>query len=890
MVYVFLIDNHPQSEARSEAGLSSSFTGLDLCKFAAETLEKALRRGHQALFEKGPQPEAQAQHPMEFCFMLVDSTGHKGCILTQASDPQPIFFERLRTMAAHVPTKDAPYDLSYALTQVMSILNKARMQHKVDTFGCGRSAAALEPVTLFLVTDAADARENGTTLTLDKSAPPTGSDFYSEPFRWDQRIFPIVVGPEDDSGLGAAAGSTIPADLRHLATVTGGQALVCRGLGNITESMKALAAKLLHASVVMRFSSKHFLLQGGVGATAGALSEPCKLCPIGKIRYPIPEAFYVENSMDVVPARAAHPTLTLIPEGKGASGSAELALARALGVHVDAYEIRRATDSPLSQTLSRLGLKKDELRMLYVAGSHRPTSDANDRDPFALIGPGKTAAGSPCTKLYVLPYNFPRLLPVLKEASDAQKNMEPGPGLAAGVTAKIRQALTTYLWALPGYNYPTLTTLCNQFHLGGIVQVPQMSIYSRGMERKLDRLVHMAGNDMENLGRSMRERWPQLPPDPFDMIQHQCFVAGKRGEWTKQDADFSLDFPRQVTELRTDVLLTAWENMHAKIYGGHSLVGHGVSIKRRRGSLGFSPAAHNGSSSTRAAVDQDWFAVGSGVTPVQSVAVSQMSSYMEHLCRKEALRDPSLDETPHADEDEPVGMFRRKVAVDFGNPYSKDSKKGSAAPRVPAGAPGGDLLGGFSGDGSREFEQVQKEADALFADTPIPEHTTFGDAAGATDAHVSPSGGGGGGAVVSIPRLSGGTVLRGSNKRKRGRGGAADLSVSASPSPAHSPSDSGIESIAPTTPDVARQTLSPSLGHGHGTTSSSSSSSPASSPAPHEQQSTPSPAAVAAVAGETPAEEAPLPPGWVKQYSRSKKRYYWFNTDTGKSLWEPPTV
>lgn len=35
--------------------------------------------------------------------------------------------------------------------------------------------------------------------------------------------------------------------------------------------------------------------------------------------------------------------------------------------------------------------------------------------------------------------------------------------------------------------------------------------------------------------------------------------------------------------------------------------------------------------------------------------------------------------------------------------------------------------------------------------------------------------------------------------------------------------------------------------------------------------------------------ESELPIGWVKQYSNSKKREYWFNTETGESSWERPT-
>jgi hypothetical protein len=35
--------------------------------------------------------------------------------------------------------------------------------------------------------------------------------------------------------------------------------------------------------------------------------------------------------------------------------------------------------------------------------------------------------------------------------------------------------------------------------------------------------------------------------------------------------------------------------------------------------------------------------------------------------------------------------------------------------------------------------------------------------------------------------------------------------------------------------------------------------------------------------------ESELKAGWLKQFSKSKQREYWFNTETGESVWVCPT-
>jgi hypothetical protein len=51
-----------------------------------------------------------------------------------------------------------------------------------------------------------------------------------------------------------------------------------------------------------------------------------------------------------------------------------------------------------------------------------------------------------------------------------------------------------------------------------------------------------------------------------------------------------------------------------------------------------------------------------------------MSRYEERLAVKEALRDP-LDLAAPADENEPAGILRRKLAVSFGSRF--DQSKGN---------------------------------------------------------------------------------------------------------------------------------------------------------------------------------------------------------------------
>lgn len=127
--------------------------------------------------------------------------------------------------------------LNAALSAGLQLLSRYRLQHRfTENYGMSRlpnialsmppngtpATAALQPACLVLVTDGACLRANapgGGTLQLQYGSQLL-REFYKEPFRWDQRIFCLVVG---DFAAGAEkSGGYLHPQLRALCEVTGG--------------------------------------------------------------------------------------------------------------------------------------------------------------------------------------------------------------------------------------------------------------------------------------------------------------------------------------------------------------------------------------------------------------------------------------------------------------------------------------------------------------------------------------------------------------------------------------------------------------------------------------------------------------------------------------------
>ncbi|GBM98058.1 Integrator complex subunit 6-A [Araneus ventricosus] len=86
--------------------------------------------------------------------------------------------------------------LGAALKSALDLLNINRMQTGIDTYGQGRCPFYLEPSIIILITDGGRLTttlgvQDELNLPMHSSVP--GSELTKEPFRWDQRLFSLVL-------------------------------------------------------------------------------------------------------------------------------------------------------------------------------------------------------------------------------------------------------------------------------------------------------------------------------------------------------------------------------------------------------------------------------------------------------------------------------------------------------------------------------------------------------------------------------------------------------------------------------------------------------------------------------------------------------------------------
>lgn len=147
--------------------------------------------------------------------------------------------------------------LNAALSSGLQLLSRYRLQNRLtENFGMGRlpntaipmsngvpAAAALQPACLILVTDGACLRQppklGGGTLQLQFGSQPL-REFYTEPFRWDQRIFCLGVGGRE----GVSSSQYLHPQLRALCEVTGGSHWMVRGSANLQGVTEALVRRI----------------------------------------------------------------------------------------------------------------------------------------------------------------------------------------------------------------------------------------------------------------------------------------------------------------------------------------------------------------------------------------------------------------------------------------------------------------------------------------------------------------------------------------------------------------------------------------------------------------------------------------------------------------------
>ncbi|XP_049832476.1 integrator complex subunit 6-like [Schistocerca gregaria] len=490
-IIVFLIDTSASMNQR--AYLGGRPTLLDVAKGAVETFVKVRQRS----------PESRGDRYMLLTFEEPPSNikaGWKENLATFMNELKNLNCVGMTTMGA-------------ALKHAFDVLNINRMQTGIDTYGQGRCPFFLEPSVIVVITDGGKLSNNSGVqedFNLPMHSPIPGSELTREPFRWDQRLFSLVLRlagtPAIDRDIGLVPSDCSPIDA--MCEVTGGRSYCITSHRMLMQCIDSLVQKV-QSGVVINFEkigpdplpvtneggksdqSDIIMLDGDGDSRNGmekdwdreysSLSEeesanksgirpgnnlmpalpPANSTAWHSCRrliyvprsaqkgfavgfWPIPESFWPDVSSSALPPRSAHPNVKFTCTSQEPMAIESLPF--------DKYELE---PSPLTQYI--LARKQPTICwQVFVANSYKNSEVGH---PFGYL---KASTHLTCVNLFVMPYNYPVLLPLLDELIKVHR-MKP--------TNEWRIQFQSYMRTMPSYYAGPLRRALTRMNVpGNLVQ------------------------------------------------------------------------------------------------------------------------------------------------------------------------------------------------------------------------------------------------------------------------------------------------------------------------------------------------------------------------------------------------------------------------------------
>ncbi|KAM6923892.1 integrator complex subunit 6 [Xenentodon cancila] len=424
-ILVFLLDTSASMNQRTYLGT----TYLDVAKGAVEVFMKLRARD----------PASRGDR-----YMLVTFDEPPYGVKAGWKENHATFMCELKNLQASGLTT-----LGHALRTAFDLLNLNRLVSGIDNYGQGRNPFFLEPSVIVTITDGNKLTHSSGVpdeLHLPLNSPLAGSELTKEPFRWDQRLFALVLRlpgatAPDNEQLGS-----VPTDesaITQMCEVTGGRSYCVRTQRMLNQCLESLVQKV-QSGVVINFekTGPDPPLTGEDSSAessrpASSFSpQPWHSChkliyvrpnpktgvPVG--HWPIPESFWPDQNSPTLPPRSAHPVVRF-----SCVDCEPMVIDK---LPFDKYELE---PSPLTQYI----LERKSPHMcwqVFVSSSGKQNDLGN---PFGYL---KASTTLTCVNLFVMPYNYPVLLPLLDDLFKVHK-------LKANI--KWQQAFEMYLKTMPPY-------------------------------------------------------------------------------------------------------------------------------------------------------------------------------------------------------------------------------------------------------------------------------------------------------------------------------------------------------------------------------------------------------------------------------------------------------
>ncbi|MEE6496688.1 hypothetical protein FKM82_002458 [Ascaphus truei] len=339
--------------------------------------------------------------------------------------------------------------LGQALRSSFDLLNLNRLVSGIDNYGQGRNPFFLEPSILITITDgnkltvSSGVQEE---LHLPLNSPLPGSELTKEPFRWDQRLFALALRLAGASSVEPEQLGSVPSDespITQMCEVTGGRSYCVRTQRMLNQCLESLAQKV-QSGVVINFektgpdpapNGEDGLIDSlrPINSLAPPAWHSChKLIyvrpnpktgvPVG--HWPIPESFWPDQNSPTLPPRMSHPVVRF-----SCADCEPMVIDK---LPFDKYELE---PSPLTQYI--LERKSPHICWQVFVSNSGKYSEIGQ--PFGYL---KASTTLTCVNLFVMPYNYPVLLPLLDDLFKVHK---------LKLNLKWRQSFDNYLKTMPPY-------------------------------------------------------------------------------------------------------------------------------------------------------------------------------------------------------------------------------------------------------------------------------------------------------------------------------------------------------------------------------------------------------------------------------------------------------
>uniref|UniRef100_A0A3P8YAP3 VWFA domain-containing protein n=1 Tax=Esox lucius TaxID=8010 RepID=A0A3P8YAP3_ESOLU len=416
-VLLFLIDTSASMNQRTHLGT----TYLDIAKGAVETFMKL----------RGRDPASRGDR-----YMLINFEDVPLGIKAGWKESHSTFMTELRNLQATGLTT-----VGQSLRTAFDLLNLNRLVSGIDNYGQGRNPFFLEPSIIVAITDGNKLTSSSGVqdeLHLPLTTPLPGSELTKEPFRWDQRLFALVLRIPGHASVEPEPLGGVPSDdsaITPMCEVTGGRSYSVFSQRMLNQCLESLVQKI-QSGVVINFEktgpdpppledevpkpgpqpwhSCHRLIYVRPNPKTGV--------PIG--HWPIPEAFWPDTNSPTLPPRSAHPHVRF-----SCMDAEPMVIDK---VPFDKYELE---PSPLTQYIL-------ERKSPHTCWQVFVCNSANYSDLGQPFGYLKASTALNCVNLFVMPYNYPVLLPLLDDLIRVHKFKPP---------VKWRQLFENYLKTMPPY-------------------------------------------------------------------------------------------------------------------------------------------------------------------------------------------------------------------------------------------------------------------------------------------------------------------------------------------------------------------------------------------------------------------------------------------------------